>query len=251
MASDSNFKFYIIGAGLPRTGTTSTNKALEILLPGKCMHMKMRDSSKCLHISNLEEFFGKGVSDKEFKEHFVNNNIVAGVDVPFILKYKQAMRVFPEAMVLLTVRDPESWVTSYKNTIGMAFNEQLFKKFPLNFFMWLFPSMLRMMNFLEGNHFCQEILQNVNSDNGVKFFNNYNAEVKAAVPTERIIIFNVKDDWKPLCEALDLPIPDVDFPRVNDAAGMKLQFQIMKVVTWGIFLAVPILIGYGLQRYFF
>jgi len=248
MGSNDNFKFYVIGAGLPRTGTLSTKTALEILLPGKCMHMidVMKDVD-----TNLRNVLKDEVTDETFKQHFINNNIVAGVDMPFILKYEQAMRVFPDALVLLTVREPEAWVKSMKNTICKA-HGQLFKSFPTSLLLWIYPPVRRLRKFLEASTF-DKIIQKINNDDGVESFNNYVEEVKSNVPAERLLVFNVKEGWEPLCQALHLPIPDVEFPRVNDTATMQRRFFIVKVVSWGIFssgLALTSLaIGYGLKLY--
>ena len=39
------------------------------------------------------------------------------------------------------------------------------------------------------------------------FFNQWVREVKAEVPKERLLVFEVKEGWKPLCEFLGLPQP--------------------------------------------
>lgn len=248
MSSNDNFKFYVIGAGIPRTGTLSTKTALEILLPGKCMHM--RDVVKDVD-TNLRNALEGDVTDETFKQHFINNNIVAGVDMPFILKYEQAMRVFPDALVLLTVREPETWVKSMKNTICKA-HSQLFKSFPTSLLLWIYPPMRRLSKFLEASTF-DSIIQKINNGDGVESFNNYVEEVKVNVPAERLLVFNVKEGWKPLCEALHLPIPDVEFPRVYDTATMQRRFVIIKVVAWGIFISgltlTSLTLGYGLKLY--
>ncbi len=50
-------------------------------------------------------------------------------------------------------------------------------------------------------------------ESGVKFFNDWVEDVKRVVPKDRLLVFEVKQGWKPLCEFLDLPIPEGDFPR--------------------------------------
>ena len=46
----------------------------------------------------------------------------------------------------------------------------------------------------------------------------YHEEVRTTVPAERLLVWSVSDGWEPLCEFLELPVPDADFPRVNDSA---------------------------------
>ena len=57
-----------------------------------------------------------------------------------------------------------------------------------------------------------------------RFYNQWNEEVKATVPKERLLIFNVKEGWKPLCDFLDLPVPadGHSFPHVNDTKNFKV-----------------------------
>ncbi len=54
---------------------------------------------------------------------------------------------------------------------------------------------------------------NEGPESGAKFFNDWVEEVKKVVPKERLLVYEVKQGWKPLCEFLDLPIPEGEFPR--------------------------------------
>ena len=44
----------------------------------------------------------------------------------------------------------------------------------------------------------------------------HNEEVERVVPAERLLTWNVAEGWGPLCEFLEVPVPDVEFPHVND-----------------------------------
>jgi hypothetical protein len=46
----------------------------------------------------------------------------------------------------------------------------------------------------------------------------FNQEVQDTVPSERLLVWSAGDGWEPICEFLELPIPEADFPRVNDSA---------------------------------
>ena len=93
----SKTDYVLIGAGLPRTGTTSTKKALEILLPGHCYHM----NSVFRGGQDESEFWMKAMEDqlqmKTNKKilsnvdwiHFLEERgFSAGVDFPISLFYK-------------------------------------------------------------------------------------------------------------------------------------------------------------------
>ena len=50
----------------------------------------------------------------------------------------------------------------------------------------------------------------------VQFFNEWNEQVKAEIATDRLLVFEVKQGWGPLCQFLGVPIPEEPFPNVND-----------------------------------
>ena len=62
---------------------------------------------------------------------------------------------------------------------------------------------------------------NEGKEASVAYFNNWVEEVKRTVPKEKLLVFNVKEGWEPLCEFLKVPIPDIPFPNTNDSAQMK------------------------------
>jgi len=92
------------------------------------------------------------------------------------------------------------------------------------------------------------MLQALNNgeDAAVEFFNKHIEEVKLVVPSERLLIFDVRQGWEPLCKFLDVPVPDQPFPKINDANELKLIFNSTRVVAWVTILAVPVLVGLGM-----
>ena len=48
------------------------------------------------------------------------------------------------------------------------------------------------------------------------------------IPPDRLLVFQVKDGWGPLCQFLDLPVPEEDFPNVNDTPSMLQRIRNMK-----------------------
>ena len=102
----------VIGAGFGRTGTLSVKAALEELGVGPCYHM-VEVFDKPGHVA-LWQAAAEGKSI-DWEELFADYNAV--VDWPACTFYQQLMQAYPEAKVLLTVRDPQSWYESTKNTI--------------------------------------------------------------------------------------------------------------------------------------
>lgn len=43
--------------------------------------------------------------------------------------------------------------------------------------------------------------------------------IRGLVPKERLLEWYIDDGWEPLCEFLGKPVPDVEFPHANAAAG--------------------------------
>lgn len=65
--------------------------------------------------------------------------------------------------------------------------------------------------------------------------------MRRTIPKEKLFFINVKDGWEPLCQALDLPVPDEPFPRANDAAAADQVFKsvILKAgLRWMVLLSV-------------
>jgi hypothetical protein len=58
-----------------------------------------------------------------------------------------------------------------------------------------------------------------------------------------LLIYNVKEGWKPLCDFLDVPIPDGPFPNTNDTKMMKKRMRIGKIRVYSLIFGLPFLIG--------
>jgi hypothetical protein len=69
----------------------------------------------------------------------------------------------------------------------------------------------------------------------IEVFERHNEEVKRRVPSERLLVYDVKAGWGPLCEFLGVEEPDEPFPRANDKAQMRRRLRGVKVIS----IAVP------------
>ena len=61
-------------------------------------------------------------------------------------------------------------------------------------------------------------------EESVQFFNDWGAEVKKCVPEDRLLLFQAKDGWQPLCEFLGEPVPDVPYPNINDTGNILRKY---------------------------
>jgi len=248
MADKKEFQFILIGAALPRCGTTSLKNALEKILPGRCMHMTFMIEEPKLSI----EWLSNKTTDEEFKNFFRKHNLLAGADMPFVSVYKRVMKVFPDAKVLLLVRDdPEGWVSSMKATvIPLIGKNHIFSTFPNSLVKVLIDTLNTKwsiwFNYISKYEPIMEMFKEVEEGNGVRFYNDFLDDAKKTVPAERLFIYNIKQGWKPLCTFLDVPIPDEDFPRRNGTDIFYDKYHWINYGSWVllfILLSIPLILG--------
>jgi hypothetical protein len=228
----------IIGAGFGRTGTRSLKDALEMLGFGPCYHM-VEVFEHPEHVA-LWQAATKGES-VDWQEIF--HEYQATVDWPACTFYKELMATYPNAKVLLSVRDPEKWYESAKSTIYQVnqrrrtfFNSLLFLLFKL-----MRPGIVAgvpMVNQLIWKGTFHDRFED--KEYAISVFNQHNEEVKNYVPPEKLLIYSVKDGWEPLCAFLGVPVPDVPFPHLNDREsfpGNRMGQEIQKRVVRGTLVA--------------
>jgi hypothetical protein len=67
----------------------------------------------------------------------------------------------------------------------------------------------------------------------VEFFNKRSAEITDSIVAERLLVYQVSDGWEPLCKFLDVPIPDMEFPRINSRNETKELLASMMAASGG------------------
>uniref|UniRef100_A0A0K2TZF1 Sulfotransferase family protein n=1 Tax=Lepeophtheirus salmonis TaxID=72036 RepID=A0A0K2TZF1_LEPSM len=233
-----NMKLAVIGAGLPRTGTLSMKEALEILYPeGPCYHMTvfLRDGN-----SKDTEHWHKAMSGKATKEDwykfFDKGGFRTAVDYPASYFYKELFEAYPEAKVVLTVRDVQSWHESCYSTI---FNNHENQKTPWIYYLTglaqRFKVTERIGNLIVPGFSVSFKDTNKSGPEASKvYFDKWTEEVKNNIPEKQLLIFDVRQGWAPLCKFLDRPIPDVPFPKANDRKTMKKKISTVKILGWSV-----------------
>jgi hypothetical protein len=144
---------------------------------------------------------------------------------------------FPEAKIILTTRDPESWWESWSSLVESqeAGVDRLR-------FLPRFKALDRMVINIEKVFFGIEPGQYSKAE-GIARFNKHNASVKEVIPADRLLVFDVQQGWEPLCKFLGVPVPDEPFPHEN--VGTKQVEKLMgQIVLKDIFkFALPYLSG--------
>jgi len=213
----------LIGAGFGRSGTMSFQSALEQLGYGPCYHMKIA-LKRPHHLSFfLRAWRGKRVNWKGFFHKY--NSVV---DWPTCSFYKDLMTEFPDAKILLNVRDPEAWYDSMFETIYA-----IQPAFP-----WWFPRSVRKIH--------DEIIWNGNlrgvfndRKKAIAVYKEWIDDVIITVPADRLLVFNLKEGWKPLCDFLGVPVPERKaFPHINERKSFKRLILLLKILNWLVPLAV-------------
>ena len=81
----------------------------------------------------------------------------------------------------------------------------------------------------------------------IEAFVQWNEQVKERVPAERLLVYDVKEGWGPLCDFLDVEAPvDEPFPHLNDADSFRKMIRRRMVVAAAILVGGAALIGLAL-----
>ncbi len=212
----------VIGAGFGRTGTLSLKVALEQLGYGPCHHMK-----EVMLNNDQAEWFSQASKGVEVDWHEVFNKYSSAVDWPAAAYYQELAESFPDAKIVLGVRDPDAWYESVENTI--------FRVIP-NFPKWIrfiFPRSDKVFNMIEKTIWQGEFSgQFEDKGTAIQVFNERIETIKKMFPPERLLIHTSKDGWEPLCEFLDVDIPDTPYPWVNDSAKIKRAIIVLRILQW-------------------
>ena len=224
----------VIGAGFGRTGTMSLKLALERLGFGKCHHMReVPGSSRQLEAWHTLSRGGSVDWDHVFE------GFRATCDWPSSAYWEQLCRHYPDSKVILTVRDEARWYESVRDTIYPA-STQL----PL-WFTWIVPRLQRLQEMIVATVW-DGVFDGRFEDraHALEVYRENSARVKRTVDPNRLLVFDAKDGWKPLCEFLDVPLPEEPYPHANEAAVIKRFVVVMRVMRWlplillGVLLAV-------------
>ena len=210
----------VVGAGLPRTGTLSQKTALERLLGAPCYHM----SELFEHPEHIPAW-ADAAEGKPVDWPALLDGYAATVDAPGATLWRQTSAAFPDAVVLLSVRESaEQWWDSMDRTIfprirerRAAFDGVVPDDMP--------PQMrdaMRMFRGLSGFAAYAD-----DKAGGMAWYEEYNAAVRAEAPADRLVEWTASDGWGPLCEALGVPVPDEPFPRVNSSEEFQATFGAM------------------------
>lgn len=190
----------VIGAGLPRTATSSLAVALEQLLGGRVLTMSTIPG----HPFNLGADWDQALANKTPDWEQVFDGYNAAVDWPASAFWRELSEEYPGALVLLSVRDSAAtWWQSMEATILPVAR------------MALAP------NWNEGRglvNLFERFTGSKHWDDPAKLmaaYDQHNDAVRRAIPPHRLLEWRASEGWEPICRVLGLPVPDQPFPWIN------------------------------------
>ncbi len=190
----------IIGAGLPRTGTSSLRAALQALLGGPCLHMSAIPG----HPFDLGPGWRAALADQPADWPRLLGGYVAAVDWPASQFWRELSATNPDAPVLLSLRDSaETWWQSLEATI-----------LPI-------ARQAQAPGWAEGRDLLALLMRFAGTPDWddpatlMAAYERHNVEVRASIPAHRLLEWRAAEGWPPLCRALGLPIPAQPFPWTN------------------------------------
>lgn len=192
----------VVGAGLGRTGTKSLKFALEHLLGGTCHHMfevMSRPNEPPVWQAAAE---GSMPNWSEFLADYT-----AIVDWPGAAFWPELHAAFPEAIVLLSVRDLDQWFDSASRTI---FTHDPDTDTPAS----------RMWHSLVKNRFVQDYRDRQIATEAAA---RHNSAVLSDVDRSKLVVWHPGDGWAPICAALGLAVPSIEFPHTNSTKEFRKQ----------------------------
>ncbi|KAH7305782.1 P-loop containing nucleoside triphosphate hydrolase protein [Stachybotrys elegans] len=249
-------KLRVIGAGLPRTGTTSFTEALRTILNGPVYHGGTQVTqgppedilswTKMMHLQPSADKKDRDAIKAMLRERL--DGFVACTDSPMCGFFPELVELYPDAMVVVTTRDPTSWTKSMHTVASAA------TMWFLGAVLLPLPTMRHFAGYINGLRVQYRHLYDEGEPLTEKTYHHHIEWLKRVVPPERLVFFDVKDGWDPLCKALGEPVPDVPFPKLNDGEAIQRLSERMVLEglrRWAVIIggfALAVVAGWWVKR---
>jgi hypothetical protein len=194
--------------------------ALEHLGFGPCYHMRDLLADLPAGLPLWEDAFA-GTPDWEG----IFGSAQSTVDWPSARYYRELMDVYPDAKVLLSVRDGQEWASSMRETVWGVFqgdsviHHVCAARAVLD---QVWRSYTDLMHRMTWNDETGVLAGDTYSDEGlIAVMDRWNDTVKATVPAERLLVWDPREGWEPLCAFLEVDVPGEPLPRLNDTKSFR------------------------------
>ena len=145
-------------------------------------------------------------------------------DWPAAAFWQELLDAYPQAKAILTVRDAQRWYDSMDKTILRAWRRRRERASqpPAEGTDTAAAGVIDTTDF--GDMIEAVVERRVfggraeDREYAIATFERHIAEVRAKVPADRLLVYEVTRGWEPLCAFLEVPVPDEPFPWENDSA---------------------------------
>lgn len=191
----------VVGAGFGRTGTLSLKIALEMLGVGRCYHM-----AEVFQNPGHADLWSAAADGKvDWETLFAGYG--ATVDWPSTYFWRELANYYPDSKIVLTHRPTQSWIKSAKDTIFAIIGTPAPENNPV-----LAAQKNMVKKLIVDGTFGGNVDDPVHL---AAVYEKHLDEVRRTIPAERLLVYQVGEGWGPLCNFLGIPVPAVDYPKVN------------------------------------
>ena len=160
----------------------------------------------------------RGTTNDLFNWEKIYKGYGACLDFPSCNYYKELMEFYPDAKVILTIRDDESWIKSWN-----VLNNQVLNSFTFKFLAKIPYTSFKLQKDIHNKMILGQsgaFQGAITDEERMKKFDEWNKSVIEYVPEERLLVYEVKEGWGPLCNFLSKTVPDMQFPYKNKTKNM-------------------------------
>jgi hypothetical protein len=203
----------VIGAGFGRTGTLSFKIALEMLELAPCYHMV-----EVLQHEGHAQLWHQA-ADAPVPDWRMLHGYQAAVDWPVCYFWRELAASFPQAKIVLTLRDSQRWYQSVYETIYQWMRRPVSEQM---------SPIARAQHVMATDLILQRTFGGRFEDraHAIAVYECHNERVQRSLPAERLLVYEVSQGWAPLCNFLGLPIPEAPFPQVNSTDEFKSRLRL-------------------------
>ncbi|KUJ19719.1 uncharacterized protein LY89DRAFT_458555 [Mollisia scopiformis] len=220
----------VLNLSMIRTGTTSIQRALEILGIQPVAHgftIFTQSHDLLMWQRGLRTKYWPTPNTAPFDRQEFDNLLgqYEGLsDWPCIAFSQELIAAYPEAKVILVEREIESWYKSFTTTAtNNVFWDVFYYIAMLDYYhLGQFQIMTRLL--VKGWFKAENQVEF--EANAKRVYREHYQNVKVWTPKEKLLVFGLQEGWEPLCRFLDVPVPDVPFPRINDSEELQRRINV-------------------------
>ncbi|MCL2582743.1 MAG: sulfotransferase family protein [Streptosporangiales bacterium] len=208
--------------------------ALETLGFGPCYHM----STTLLADASLIPLWQAALEGKA-DWGTIFRGYEATVDYPGAFHYRELTEVYPDAKVLLSVRDGHAWARSMRDTVWDISYGDTIAHHLMAAHAKINPAIGQFSRLMDGMYEKSGLFgahpEVFDEDAVARQMERHIREVRAAVSPDRLLEWSPADGWEPLCAFLDVPVPEAPLPHVNDSGSFNevaIDWSLRALTDW-------------------